>query len=76
MRFLPVLGKNPLGNPPPRDPKPNPIPNITLPLTSHGGLFLGGFFPNTVLTIPLYSRIWLNLHQRRSEVAVRRCLTK
>ena len=75
MRFLPVLGKSPLRNPP-ADPKPNPIPNITLPLTSQGGLFLGGFFPNTVLTIPLYSRIWLNLHQRRSEVAVRRCLTK
>ena len=33
--------------------KPNPVPNLTLtlPLTSHGDLFSGGFFPDTLETL-------------------------
>ena len=40
-----VLVKNPSGKKPP-DPKPNPIPNLTLtpPLTPDTGLFSGGIF--------------------------------
>ena len=43
--YILVLGKNPPGKSPP-DPKPNPIPNLTLniPLTPYGGLFPGGIF--------------------------------
>ena len=45
-----VLGKNPPGKKTPAL-KPNPIPNptLTLHLSPHGGLFPGGFFPDTVL---------------------------
>ena len=46
--IITVLGKNPPGKKPP-DSKPKPIPNLNLilPLTPHGGLFPGGFFPDT-----------------------------
>ena len=38
-----VLGKNPSGKKPP-DPKPNPIPNLTLTLIPQGAFFSGYFF--------------------------------
>ena len=45
--FLVLFGT---GKKPPTDPKPNPIPNLTLPLPliPHRGLFSGGVFPDTI----------------------------
>ena len=56
-----VLGKNPPGKKPP-DPKPNPVPNLTLtlPLTPHGGIFPGGFFPDISGYNHLQYVIWKN----------------
>ena len=42
-----VLRKNPPAKKPP-DPKPNPIPNQTLPLTPYAEIFPGEFFPDTI----------------------------
>ena len=45
--------RSPRKPPPPSELKPNPVPNLnlTLPLTSHGDLFSGGFFPDTLETL-------------------------
>ena len=50
-----VLGKNPPGKKT-LDPKPNPIPNLTLtlPLTRLGRFFPEGFFPETLSTCLLH----------------------